>query len=173
MAVDRQQNKYTRQVLLKLTGDGSRVQDRRVPRAQFSQNWAMDYTPIPTDAEGVRQGQSQRALEADSWRTSWSFRVAIVGIIITTANHAFLSVETRQYHSPPPPVTRRGSTYIGLDQLIRNESSAGWPLSRHSFPDYLGVINARMPEKIQPGSHRVLVDSTVRFSFVRADEHGL
>ncbi|KAI0060005.1 hypothetical protein BV25DRAFT_1839990 [Artomyces pyxidatus] len=87
----------------------------------------------------------------------WLTWVCLIALFVTTLNLASLHVSQilRQISRSP---LERANSYIGLDRLVRNASSPGYPLVRNIYPNFIEVVGSNAP--VTSGQNAsVLLDS--------------
>lgn len=145
----------------------------------------MSYARLPTD-HSVAQDELKESLFSDDLQSSdsfspeirratssglarnslslianWTLYATLIAILAVIVNLSLLSKEVYKTRLSSPLPTRRPSTYIGFDQVLRNASSPQWPLQRRGFPEYFGVLDLQSPSTQSPNSQNVLIDSSV------------
>lgn len=145
----------------------------------------MSYARLPTD-HPIAQDQLKESLLSDdlestdsfspeipqatssglarNWLSliaNWTLYATLIAVLAAIVNISLLSKEVYKTRLSSPLPTRRPSTYIGFDQVLRNASSPQWPLQRRGFPEYFGVLDLQSPNTQSPNSQNILIDSSV------------
>lgn len=120
-----------------------------------------DLESSDTFSPEIRRATSGLARNWLSLIANWTLYATVIAILAAIFNLSLLSKEVYKTRISSPLPTRRPSTYIGLDQVLRNASSPQWPLQRRGFPEYFGVLDLQSPSTQSPNSQNVLIDSSV------------
>ncbi|KAI0059991.1 hypothetical protein BV25DRAFT_1918110 [Artomyces pyxidatus] len=96
---------------------------------------------------------SRNAIRETRWLT-WACLVALVATAFNLATFQVFQIRRQASHSP----LKHANSYIGLDRLVRNASSPGYPLVRNTYPNFVGIVGSSAPLGT-PQNASILVDS--------------
>ncbi|KAH7922970.1 hypothetical protein BV22DRAFT_1130984 [Leucogyrophana mollusca] len=90
--------------------------------------------------------------------SGWMVLGCVIAISIAGLNTLLLQLKLHQIKVPSTAL-RYPSVYVGLERLIRNESSPSWPLNFEHGPDFLGVVDQSVPHQPSSGEPQMILDS--------------
>jgi len=92
--------------------------------------------------------------------------IALIAILVTSVN--LTAVHIKAFRASIPADARslpKANMYLGLEKMVRNSTSGGWPLQHELCPGFLGVVDRAQPT-VHQGNPGEVVMSYQRHSLV-------